>query len=127
MSRRIRLAQDSRMQATPLFQLRDEATEVTNTYAWGTWEAPDIPDDPSDEVHIMQEHDLGRLDLLAQRFYGSPRMFWVILHVNNIMDQFTTDPTFGLSEGAVVRIPRKERVFAILLGESQASTRSTLA
>lgn len=127
MSRRVQLSSASRMQATPLFQLRDSDGNVTNEYAWGTWEPPDIPSDATDDVHVVTDNDLGRVDLLADKFYGNVSLYWIILHVNDIMDQFTTDPTMlGLVPGTVLRIPKKARVLAILQSGKTLTSGSTL-
>lgn len=115
------------MQASPLFQLRDDVGNATNTYAWGTWEPPDIPADASDDVHVVTDNDIGRVDLLAHQFYGTVSLYWVILHVNNIMDQFTADSNLlGLTPGTVLRIPKKARVLAILQSGKTLTSGSAL-
>tara|TARA_A100001201_G_scaffold98867_1_gene85134 strand:+ start:464 stop:763 length:300 start_codon:yes stop_codon:yes gene_type:complete len=41
-----------------------------------------------------------RLDLLANQFYGDPKLWWVIANANNI-----GKGTLFIEEGAVLRIP----------------------
>jgi hypothetical protein len=113
------------MQATPLQQLLDEAGNVTNLYAWGTWESPNIPPHETDSVYVSTDNDLGRIDLISHKFYGTPDFFWVILLVNDIMDQFSDDAEqLGLAPGTVLRIPAKSRVTAILEGGATVSSSS---
>ena len=42
-----------------------------------------------------------RLDLLANKFYGTPRLWWIIAQANNI-----GDGTFTIKAGTKLRIPQ---------------------
>jgi hypothetical protein len=117
MARRIRLTSSSMQQKTALFQLRDPDDEsiVTNDYAWGSWEPIDIPVDDSDLSYVVKTPDLGHFDNLAKKFYGVEDLFWVILHVNDILDQFTDDvDKGGVAIGTTLRIPTRDRLVSIL-------------
>ena len=112
------------MQTTVLYQLRDADGNLTASYAWGTWEPPDIPADATDDVHVVTDTDLGRIDLISHKFYGTPDLFWVILHVNDVLDQYSDDPLLGLPAGTILRIPKKGRVTAILQSGRKAVSSS---
>lgn len=46
---------------------------------------PDLPAiEPADDdiVHIIEDTD--RIDLLSNRYYGTPRLGWVIMRANNL-------------------------------------------
>ena len=59
---------------------------------------PDIPIQPDDIVHVVQESQ--RIDALATLYYGDPVLWWVIAAVNDV-----ELPPFGLEIGARLRIP----------------------
>lgn len=50
-----------------------------------------------------------RPDLIAKQFYGNPRLFWVLVYVNEI-----NDSPQGFTEGRTIRIPRVERVLELV-------------
>jgi hypothetical protein len=55
-------------------------------------------------ITITQE-DEKRPDLVAQKVYGNPDLWWVIYEFNGIRD-----PLFELKAGTQLRIPEAERV-----------------
>lgn len=128
MAKQINLSPHSHLPLTALFQLKDETTgSPSSTYVWGTWEPIDFPEDTTDQFYTTGEHDVGRLDLVAYRFYGNVHLWWVIAHVNDILDQFSDSADdLGLVPGTVLRIPSSARVFSILARGTSAST-STLS
>jgi len=67
---------------------------------WGTWIPPDILFSPNDVYHTVTSADVGRLDLIAYKYYQTPELWWVLAHVNGLM--FSCDE---LTEGDVLRIP----------------------
>ena len=75
---------------------------------WDSPEYPDIKPAPDDKRHTVSRYD--RVDRLANRFYGSPELWWVIAIVNGL----DLAPN-GLYEGQVLRIPSGQRVFARIL------------
>lgn len=126
MARRIRLPAVSMQQKTALFQLRDETTAaITNDYAWGSWEPIDFEEDNSDDTFKVKEVHLGRLDLVSYEVYNTPDLWWVIAHVNDILNQFTDDEDAGgMWAGQLLRIPQRDRVIAVLSRRQATATTS---
>ena len=62
-----------------------------------------IEERQDDLIIIASEED--RLDNLAARFYGSPRLWYVIASVNNL-----NNGSMHITPGTEVRIPLKSRV-----------------
>ena len=56
-----------------------------------------------DIILVANEGD--RLDILASRFYGSPRLWFAIASVNNL-----TNGSMHIKPGTSIRIPAKNRV-----------------
>lgn len=55
---------------------------------------------PSDtDIYIITD-ETDRLDLLADRYYGDSKMWWIIATANNI-----NDATFFIEPGTQLRIP----------------------
>lgn len=42
----------------------------------------------SDYYHIITQDEIGRLDVVAARYYGDPKLWWIIAYANNITDAF---------------------------------------
>lgn len=61
--------------------------------------------DATDELFRVPAGVDTRLDLISQRFYGVPDLWWVIALVNNIVD-----PLAGAAVGQNIRIPAKSRL-----------------
>ena len=59
---------------------------------------PDVPNQDDDILHVVQSSD--RPDLLAYRFYGDQRLWWVIC-VKNGWDQ----PLTSMNPGEEITIP----------------------
>jgi len=51
---------------------------------WCRPEIPNIPTSVNDIIHYVEESD--RIDLLANKYYKNPRLWWVIAHVNNFIN-----------------------------------------
>ena len=90
----------SRYGFTPIFF--DDDTE---SYLIGTWEAKSLSPDPTDQLYILEEDEVGRPDLVSYRFYKTPRLYWFVLHINDIID-----PYEEMYAGMVLRIPALQRV-----------------
>ena len=58
----------------------------------------------SDDINIIA-NEVDRLDNLAAKFYGSPRLWYVIASVNNL-----NNGSMHITPGTEVRIPVKSRV-----------------
>lgn len=59
---------------------------------------PKVKANDNDIYIITQETD--RLDLLANKYYGNSKMWWIIATANNI-----NDATFYIEPGTQIRIP----------------------
>ena len=66
-----------------------------------------VVQDASDELWTVPMAGVARLDLIANEFYGTPALWWVIASVNNILD-----PMVGVPQGTSIRVPTKERLSA---------------
>ena len=83
--------------------LRSEGIEF-----WDTVILPDITARVDDVLHVVSSVD--RIDLLAYRYYGDSRLWWVIAWANNL-EILPTD----LKANAQIRIPSKSFVKSRLL------------
>ena len=70
----------------------------TNDQVYGTVKLPQIPVSPNDRYIISREGD--RLDLLANQFYGDPRM-WILLATANNLGK----GSFIIRPGLQIRLP----------------------
>lgn len=63
---------------------------VSNNFTfWESIYLPDLSEPRDDDIeYIITEHD--RIDLLSNRFYGTPRLWWVIALANK-MANISTD------------------------------------
>ena len=68
---------------------------------------PSVVADPSDEIWAVPPSGVYRLDLIANQFYGTPALWWVIASVNNIID-----PLLSVPRGTRLAIPTKTRLSA---------------
>ena len=67
---------------------------------WDTLVLPDAAPRQDDIQHVVSQSD--RIDLLANRYYQDPAMWWVIAWANNL-EILPTD----MKEGMQLRIPSK--------------------
>jgi nucleoid-associated protein YgaU len=88
-----------------------ELTLIDGIEFWDVVDLPTIVEQPDDLRYTVQQTD--RLDLLAQRFYGSPRLKWVLMAANDL----ELEPT-EISEGDVLRIPAPRYVIDGLFGDA---------
>ena len=58
-----------------------------------------VEDSTQDVYHEVLKEEENRLDIIANKYYGSPDMFWVIAMGNNIVDPFV------IKAGDILRIP----------------------
>jgi hypothetical protein len=113
MAREIQLSIFSRYTKTDLLQDVDEKGQLINTHFWGTQNRIDIPiDDEKDSFVTVDEAFIGRLDLLADRFYGDPLLWWVIAQANLIFDQRS------MAVGTNLRVPAADNVLLALAGDT---------
>lgn len=78
---------------------------------------PEIEEQTDDTTYEWKSTD--RIDLVANRFYGTPVLWWVIAVANDI----EIVPT-QLNEGALLRIPAPRYVQQVLLPQAKRQARS---
>lgn len=83
---------------------------------YGLWQYPNFvnrPEIPLKEGtyyrYTVTASDIGRIDLIAWKYYRNVYWWWVIALVNHI-----SNPITDLTIGTVLLIPRKEIVTAVL-------------
>lgn len=64
-----------------------------------------LTSDPGDTLVAIKQEDILRPDLISQKAYNTPELWWVILEYNNIQD-----PMFELQLGQILKIPAIARV-----------------
>jgi len=62
-----------------------------------------------DILFTIPREDEFRPDIISSRFYGDPKLYWVLVYANNI-----SDSPEGFYEGRVIRVPRYERVIELV-------------
>jgi hypothetical protein len=79
--------------------------------SFGRWaiKPEDLPADPSDDYHVVQDNERYRLDLVSYNRYSTASLWWVIALVNNIRNTFVKPEVADL-----LRIPNIDRVLSIL-------------
>ena len=68
-----------------------------------------LPPDSGDTLVAIKQEEILRPDLISQKAYGQPDLWWVILEYNNIQD-----PLFELKESQILKIPAITRVLAAI-------------
>ena len=64
-----------------------------------------FPEDSSETLVTIKQEDVLRPDLIGQKAYNSPDLYWVVMEYNNIQD-----PMFDLKIGQILKIPAIEKV-----------------
>lgn len=85
---------------TPVYNLG------ADTVVFGLMQPSVVPDN-TDELWVVPPAGVPRLDLLANDFYGTPQLWWVLASVNNMLD-----PLVGVPAGTGIRVPTKTRLAA---------------
>ena len=96
MALEVRISNHSELAHAQLYQ-------IDGVTFWGRLEVPNIQPDQSDVRHTLTEND--RMDYLASRYYGDPRLKYVIMKLNDMW----LEPN-DLIPGVEIRIPRFERL-----------------
>jgi len=73
------------------------------------WKQPEISTENA-SMHVVVEADLQRMDNIAYKTLGDPRLFWAICLVNNIRNPLT-----DLTPGMTLKIPTVAAVMASLV------------
>ena len=104
----IGLTDFSRFKSTNVFQT------TTNENYYGIWKVPPSLDKEllinNSSKYVITEKDIGRLDLLAYRYFGDERLHWVIALANGYID-----PIDEMEIGAVMLIPSRDIVQNFIL------------
>ncbi|MEM2159678.1 MAG: hypothetical protein QXN55_01835 [Candidatus Nitrosotenuis sp.] len=69
------------------------------------WEPKELDLDSTDLEYTVENFYEGRLDLIANAFYKTPRLWWFLAQYNAILDPITE-----ITPGRVLRIPSMERI-----------------
>lgn len=80
----------------------------------GWWERKVLPRHPSDATFIITPKYHKRPDLIAYDLYGSPRLTWLVLQYNNILDI-----NVEFVEGQTITLPTKIRVYSELTARQE--------
>ena len=78
---------------------------------WEMSELPIIAEGADDTLYQVKQED--RIDLIAQRFYGTPDLWWVIAIANDLV-LLPND----LAPFSTIRIPSNNRVFNKILKQA---------
>ena len=83
--------------------LKDKETGVS---LLSTREIKEIPFRSTDIFHKVSIHEVGRLDLIAYKYYKNPLLWWVVAQANDIYD-----PIEGVPAGTILRVPLLETLY----------------
>lgn len=70
-----------------------------------SWFAPQTPSAPDDRYTVIGQGEEGRLDVISQRIYGTPRWWWILAVYNDIFDAFEE-----ATSGRPLRYPAHSRL-----------------
>lgn len=105
---RVELVPYSMMGATPAYQIQAEVDgSKQNVAVFGLKRDAVVPD-PTDILFTVPTGGEGRLDLISQKFYGTPELWWAIAQCNPEMD-----PMIGPSIADIIAVPTKLRLAAL--------------
>lgn len=105
----IRLHPRSRLLGTPLLGVEDQHFDLVSL--------PEIVAQPDDLSHAVSADD--RMGTLANRYYGDPRLLYVLAKANGIRLW-----PFGLLPGAALRIPSPRYISQVWLPQLRAAART---
>ena len=73
----------------------------------GTYNKIRIEPSSEDKIILVRSEEAGRPDLIALRYYGNPKLYWVIAEANKLMD-----PINEIVAGMELLIPPERNVTA---------------
>jgi nucleoid-associated protein YgaU len=85
-----------------------EFVELDGVSFWQHTELPEFEESTTDVEYRVAHGD--RIDALAKRFYGDPRLWWVICWANAM-----ALPAVEMYTGRVIRVPQSRRILDELL------------
>jgi len=89
-----------------------EPLSIDGIEFWDRVEFPTLIDQPDDFFYDVQEPDT--IEILAHRFYGDVRLWWVIAIANDM-----ELPPFGMNAGTTIQIPSTRFVLGELFLQSK--------
>jgi hypothetical protein len=105
---RIELVAYSQFAATPAYQVvADVDGSEQNVAVFGLKRNLVVPD-PTDIIFTVPAGGTGRLDLISQKFYAVPDLWWAVAQCNPEMD-----PMIGPNAGDLISVPTKLRLAAL--------------
>lgn len=73
---------------------------------WGLWNSEPINMlDVEYVTYQIRDYDIGRLDLVSYRQYGTVDFWWIIAHVNNFVDVIV-----DMRVGAFIKLPSRTAI-----------------
>lgn len=105
---RVELVPYSMFGATPAYQIEAEVDDSTQTVAVFGLKRDAVVPDPSDVLFTVPTGGGGRLDLISQKLYGTPELWWAIARCNPGMD-----PMIGPNIADVIVVPTKLRLASL--------------
>jgi hypothetical protein len=105
---RVELTPYSMFGATPAYQIEAQIDDSEQTVAVFGLKRDAVVPDLSDILYTVPTGGGGRLDLISQKFYGTPDLWWAISRCN-----VTMDPMIGPNIGDVIRVPTRLRLAAL--------------
>jgi hypothetical protein len=105
---RVELVAYSQFSATPAYQIQAEVDDSLQTVAVFGLKQNAVVADPTDILFTVPTGGGGRLDLISQKLYGTPELWWAIANCNPAMD-----PMVGPSMGDVIQTPTKLRLASL--------------
>lgn len=92
------------------------STEVAgNRIGW--WERKSFPKSTMDVSIVITKRYAHRPDLVAYDMYGKTSLMWVVMQYNAILDVME-----DFTEGTVIRLPSRSRLFSQLLTGKSSTT-----
>jgi hypothetical protein len=102
---RVQLTAYSQFSATPAYQIQAQIGSKLETVAVFGLKVNAVMPNPTDILFTVPTGGGGRLDLISQKFYGTPELWWAIAICNPGMD-----PMIGPTIAQVIRVPTKARL-----------------
>lgn len=105
---RVQLVPYSMFAGTPAYQIQAEVDgSEQNVAVFGLKRNVVVPD-PTDTLFTVPTGGEGRLDLISQKLYGTPELWWAIADCNPGMD-----PVVGPNIADVIQVPTKLRLASL--------------
>jgi len=105
---RVELVPYSMFTATPAYQIQAELdTGKENVVVFGLKRDPVVPD-PTDILFTVPARGGGRFDLISQKFYSTPELWWAVSRCNPELD-----PMIGPEVGSIIRVPSRLRLASL--------------